>query len=180
MAMTLTLNEMKSYVYEKGWKTSFNNKDDLATYVITEFNDTHIATIQIADSDNETSECGDDTESIGSIGDYIDLIDPEDAEYPSKIEQSFLDDPSDFAEPCPEPNRLLLHIREPNANKKLFDIVVPVKNIYISDVKQMICEDVFYPGGARHFYAEPPFEGKYLLGSRFARSALNHHLDVHF
>lgn len=47
--MTLTLNEMKSYVYEKGWKTSFNNKDDLATYVITEFNDTHIATIQIAD-----------------------------------------------------------------------------------------------------------------------------------
>lgn len=101
-----------------------------------------IATIQIADSDNETSECGDDTESIGSIGDYIDLIDPEDAEYPFKIEQSFLDDPSDFAEPCPEPNRLLLHIREPKASKKLFDIVVPVKNIYISDVKQMICEKI--------------------------------------
>lgn len=155
--MTLTLNEMKSYVYEKGWKTSFNNKDDLATYVITEFNDTHIATIQIADSDNETSECGDDTESIGSIGDYIDLIDPEDAEYPSKIEQSFLDDPSDFAEPCPEPNRLLLHIREPNANKKLFDIVVPVKNIYISDVKQMICEKMYFIQAVPNiFYAEPP------------------------
>ena len=126
-------------------------------------------------------DCWHDTESIGSIGDYIDLIDPEDAEYPSKIEQSFLDDPSDFAEPCPEPNRLLLHIREPNANKKLFDIVVPVKNIYISDVKQMICEKMYFiqavPG---IFYAEPPFEGKYLLGSRFARSALNHHLDVHF
>ena len=131
MVMTLTYNEMKTFIYGLGWTgASFKGKDDIAGYVLSEFNDAYIATIEVASSDNETSESEDDCKlDEDAIDQIIDMV--TDAE-----DFNFLVDPSDFYDDVK-----YAHIQDV-FNRGLFTVKYDGKNTTVSSLKNIIATKI--------------------------------------